>query len=278
MVKKIKKIKASGEPLVLILIQDDPPKDIEVDDPEGIPHTISNWTLSRASMATPQEDEDDDYVELIAPDQTIVDWPARAMPKGVPAGSKLRFEVSILSGPQRTTDTTVSFDKGKLGLGLDQVRSHYHRPPPPHASQKHVDKTRPHLFPPHSCIGIPLIRHAPFCLGCDSSRDPDIRNPVATYFASPSPWHHRYSSHIEIKYNTSNKNRRTPDGFCGAMISSVAEGGQAEKSGKVHVGDLLVEVNEQCGAAVSKSWRSSSQLAVTCLKLKPRPWITEIFD
>ena len=121
-VKKIKKVKASGEPLVLVLVQDDPPKDIEVDDPDGIPHTISNWTLSRASVAGPEDEEEDDYVELIAPDQTIVDWPARAMPKGVPAGSKLRFEVSILSGPQRTTDTTVTFDKGKLGLGPDQVR------------------------------------------------------------------------------------------------------------------------------------------------------------
>ena len=124
-VKLIKKTKSAGEPLSLTLVQDDPPADIVVDDPDGIPHTISNWTLSRASMAGPEDGVEDEYVELIAPDQTIVDWPSRAMPKGVPAGSKLRFEVSVLAGPQRTQDTTVTFDKGKLGLGLDQVRFFY---------------------------------------------------------------------------------------------------------------------------------------------------------
>ena len=117
-VKLIKKKKSSGEPLSLTLEQDDPPSEIEVDDPNGIPHTMSNWTLSRAGSTNPEDE--DDYVELIAPDQTIVDWPARAMPKGVPAGSKLRFEVSVISGPRRTEICTVQFDKGKLGLGLDQ--------------------------------------------------------------------------------------------------------------------------------------------------------------
>ena len=114
----IKKKKSSGEPLSLTLEQDDPAEDIEVDDPGGIPHTISNWTLSRAGSTNPEDE--DDYVELIAPDQTIVDWPARAMPKGVPAGSKLRFEVSVISGPKRTEICDVTFNKGKLGLGLDQ--------------------------------------------------------------------------------------------------------------------------------------------------------------
>jgi hypothetical protein len=114
----IKKMKKSGEPLILVLEQDDPPKDIEVDDPAGIPHTISSWTLSRACSLNPEDQ--DDYVELIAPDQTIVDWPSRAMPKGVPAGSKLKFEVSVTAGPTRTEMTSVTFDKGKLGLGLDQ--------------------------------------------------------------------------------------------------------------------------------------------------------------
>ena len=33
------------------------------------------------------------------------------------------------------------------------------------------------------------------------------------------------------------------DGFSGAMISSVAKGGQADMTGNVHVGDLLLEVN-----------------------------------
>ena len=117
-VKIIKAKKKSGEPLALTLEQDDPPDDIEVDDPAGIPHTISNWTLSRAGSTNPEDE--DDYVELIAPDQTIVDWPARAMPKGVPAGSKLRFEVSVVAGPRRTELCAVTFDKGKLGLGLDQ--------------------------------------------------------------------------------------------------------------------------------------------------------------
>jgi hypothetical protein len=117
-VAMIKQKKSSGEPLSLTLEQDDPPQDVEVDDPNGIPHTISNWTLSRAGSTNPEDE--DDYVELIAPDQTIVDWPARAMPKGVPAGSRLKFEVSVISGPQRTEVVDVTFDKGKLGLGLDQ--------------------------------------------------------------------------------------------------------------------------------------------------------------
>jgi hypothetical protein len=112
----IKQKKGRGEPLTLSLEQDDPPEDIEVDDPDGIPHTISTWTLSR----TGNPEDIDDYVELIAPDQTIVDWPSRAMPQGVPAGSKLKFEVSVVAGPLRTELCTVTFDKGKLGLGLDQ--------------------------------------------------------------------------------------------------------------------------------------------------------------
>jgi len=114
----IKAKKKSGEPLMVTLEQDDPPSEIEVDDAQGIPHTISSWTLSRACSLNPEDE--DDYVELIAPDQTIVDWPARAMPKGVPAGSKLKFEVSVTAGPTRTEECIVTFDKGKLGLGLDQ--------------------------------------------------------------------------------------------------------------------------------------------------------------
>ena len=118
-VKIVKQKKSTGEPLVIGLEQDDPPEDLVVDDPDGIPHTLSHWTLSRQASGNPEDE--DDYVELIAPDQTIVDWPARAMPRGVPAGSKLRFEVSIISGPTRTEVCEVTFDKGKLGLGLDQV-------------------------------------------------------------------------------------------------------------------------------------------------------------
>ena len=128
----MKQKKSTGEPLVIGLEQDDPPGDLDVDDPGGIPHTLSHWTLSRAGSTNPEDD--DDYVELIAPDQTIVDWPARAMPKGVPAGSKLRFEVSIISGPKRTKVCEVTFAKGKLGLGLDQVRPR--RPRRPHNDRR----------------------------------------------------------------------------------------------------------------------------------------------
>ena len=64
------------------------------------------------------------------------------------------------------------------------------------------------------------------------------------------------------------------------MISSVAEGGQAEKSGKVHVGDLLVEVNgtnvvELQFPEIMEVIKSVGRPLV--MKLKPRPWITEIF-
>ena len=64
------------------------------------------------------------------------------------------------------------------------------------------------------------------------------------------------------------------------MISSVAPGGQADMSGKVHVGDLLVEVNgtnvvELQFPEIMDVIKSVGRPLV--MKLKPRPWITEIF-
>ena len=70
------------------------------------------------------------------------------------------------------------------------------------------------------------------------------------------------------------------DGFTGAMISSVAPGGKAEQTGNVHIGDLLVEVNGTHVAALEFGQIMEEIKKVgrpLTLKLKPRPWITEIF-
>ena len=71
------------------------------------------------------------------------------------------------------------------------------------------------------------------------------------------------------------------DGFSGAMISSVAPGGKAEALGTVHIGDLLLEVN---GTMVSELQFPEIMDVIKSvgrpltMKLKPRPWITEIFN
>lgn len=64
------------------------------------------------------------------------------------------------------------------------------------------------------------------------------------------------------------------------MISSVAPGGKAEQTGNVHIGDLLLEVN---GTNVMDLQFPEIMDVIKSvgrpltLKLKPRPWITEIF-
>lgn len=64
------------------------------------------------------------------------------------------------------------------------------------------------------------------------------------------------------------------------MISSVSPGGKADQSGVVHIGDLLLEVN---GTPVMElSFPEIMEVIKAAgrplkMKLKPRPWITEIF-
>ncbi len=71
------------------------------------------------------------------------------------------------------------------------------------------------------------------------------------------------------------------DGFSGAMISSVAKGGKAESTGNVHIGDLLVAVNGQRVEEMQFPQIMDVIKSVgrpLTLRLKPRPWITEIFN
>ena len=65
------------------------------------------------------------------------------------------------------------------------------------------------------------------------------------------------------------------------MISSVAKGGKAEATGNVHVGDLLLAVNGQ--RVEEMQFQQIMEVIKSVgrpltLRLKPRPWITEIFN